>query len=239
MVDAAMQEQPDLKLALNTKLSFQSLPFHCQVDMSVFQAGKGESEMARKEGRKAFCYVELSSEQVSPILMQMSMIGSRAGSLPGQDDAPEGDFMQVMARTMSQMTRRGRYFVNMTQWAAAFWQYVPVATAYKHFDLGDAIAYFKMICAMAEQAGAKGELEIKAVVYDEASRKYVGQQAQKGDPNLDIAKEMREVNEALSEAVQIRLCTVVRNIPGAVQPSVAANPAGAGFDDQAIQRQFN
>ena len=50
---------------------------------------------------------------------------------------------------------------------------------------------------------------------------------------------MRKVNEALSEAVQIRLCTVVRNIPGAVQPSVAANPAGVGFDDQAIQRQFN
>ena len=55
---------------------------------------------------------------------------------------------------------------------------------------------------------------------------------------------MRKVNEALSEAVQIRLCTVVRNIPGAnngfgVQPSVAANPAGAGFDDQAVQRQFN
>lgn len=65
-------------------------------------------------------------------------------------------------------------------------------------------------------------------------RKFVGQQAQ--NPNLDIAKETREVNEALSEAVQIRLCTVVRNIPGAVQPSVAANPAGAGSDDQAIYR---
>ena len=83
----------------------------------------------------------------------------------------------------------------------------------------------------------KGELDIKAVVYDEVFRKYVGQQAQKGDPNLDIAKEMREVNEALSEAVQIRLCTVVRNMPGAnngfgVQPSAAADPAGTGFDDQ-------
>ena len=85
----------------------------------------------------------------------------------------------------------------------------------------------------------KGELEIKAVVYDEVFQKYVGQQAQKGDPNLDIAKEMREVNEALSEAVQIRLCTVVMNFPGVVQPSVAASPAGAGSDDQAIQRQFN
>ena len=59
VVDAAMQEQPDLKLVLNTKLSCQLLSFHCQVDMSVFQAGKGESEMARKEGRKAFCDVEL------------------------------------------------------------------------------------------------------------------------------------------------------------------------------------
>ena len=151
VVEAAMQEQPDLKLALNTKLSFESIPFYCQVDMSVFQAMKGESEMARKEGRKAFCYVELSSEQVSPIWMQMSLIGSRAGSLPGQDDAPEGDFMQVMARTMSQMTKRGRYFVNMTQWAAAFWQYVPVATAYKHFNLGGASAYFNMICAMPKR----------------------------------------------------------------------------------------
>ena len=40
VVEAAMQEQPDLKLALNTKLSFESIPFHCQVDMSVFQAVK-------------------------------------------------------------------------------------------------------------------------------------------------------------------------------------------------------
>ena len=123
--------------------------------------------------------------------------------------------MQVMARTMSQMTRRCRYFVNMAQWAAAWWQYVLVATAYKHFNLGDVSAYFNMICAMAEKARVKGDLDIKAVVYDEVFRKYVGQQAQKGDPNLDIAKEMREVNEALSEAVQIRLCTVVRKIPGA------------------------
>ena len=101
------------------------------------------------------------------------------------------------------------------------------------------MAYFNMICAMAEKARVKGEMDIKAVVYDEVFRKYLGQQAQKGDPNLDIAKEMREVNEVLSEAVQIRLCTVARNIPGAAQPSVAANPAVAGFDDQAIQRQFN
>ena len=176
--------------------------------------------------------------------MQMSLIGSKAGALLGQDDAPEGDFMQVMARTMSQMTRRGRYFVNMTQWAAAWWQYVLVATAYKHFNLGDASAYINMICAMAEPVRVKGELDIKAVVYDEVFRKYMRQQAQKGDPNLDIVKEMREVNEALAEAVQIRLCTVVRNIPGAnngfgVQPSVAASPASAGFDDQAIQKQFN
>ena len=54
-VDAAMQEQPDLKLVLNTKLSFESIFSHCQVDMSVFQAVNGESEMARKEVRKAFC----------------------------------------------------------------------------------------------------------------------------------------------------------------------------------------
>lgn len=47
--------------------------------------------------------------------------------------------------------------MNLTEWSAAFWQYVPVATAYKHFDLGD---------AMAEKARVKGELEIKAVVYD-------------------------------------------------------------------------
>ena len=64
--------------------------------------------------------------------------------------------------------------MNMTQWAAAFWQYVPVATAYKHFDLGDASAYFNMICAMAEKARAKGELEIKAVVYDEVFSSFVG-----------------------------------------------------------------
>ena len=99
--------------------------------------------------------------------------------------------MQVMARTMRQMTRRGRYFVHLTQWSAAFWQYVLVATAYKHSDLGDASVYFYMICAMAEKAG---ELEIKAVVYDELFRMYVGQQAQKGDPIFVIAKEMREVN---------------------------------------------
>ena len=57
---------------------------------------------------------------------------------------------------------------------------------------------------------------------------------------------MREVNEALEEAVQIRLATIGRNIPGAnngfgVQPTYAAHPAhaGAGFDDQVIHRQFN
>ena len=35
-----------------------------------------------------------------------------------------------------QMTRRGRSFVTLTRWAAAFWQYVFVATAYRHFDFG-------------------------------------------------------------------------------------------------------
>ena len=63
-----------------------------------------------------------------------------------------------------------------------------------------------------------------------------------GSTWADIAREMREVNEAMAEAVQIRLCTVVRNIPGAKQPTfAAANPAhaGAGFDDQAVQKHFN
>ena len=73
---------------------------------------------------------------------------------PGQEGAHDDrDFIQFMARSMHQMTRRGRYFVNMTQWAAAWWQYVRVATAYKHFTLGDASAFFNIICAMAETPG--------------------------------------------------------------------------------------
>ena len=52
VVEAAMQEQPDLNQALATKFSFETLPFHGQVEMAVFQAVKAESEMARKECRK-------------------------------------------------------------------------------------------------------------------------------------------------------------------------------------------
>ena len=97
---------------------------------------------------------------------------------------------------------------------------------------------------MAKHVKMKGELDIKAVVCDEVFQKYVSQQAQNGDPNFDIAKEMHEVNDVLAEVVQIRCCTVVLNIPGAsngfgVQPTVAANPVSAGFDDQSIQRHFN
>ena len=48
---------------------------------------------------------------------------------------------------------------------------MPVAVAYKHFKLGHAVAYFHLICSMAELARVKGELEIKAIVYDECWRK--------------------------------------------------------------------
>ena len=60
------------------------------------------------------------------------------------------------------------------------------------------MAYFHIICSMAELARVKGELEIE---------KYAGQQAQKGDPDLDITKEMREVNESLEDAMNVRLAT--------------------------------
>ena len=55
---------------------------------------------------------------------------------------------------------------------------MPVATAYRHCDLVDAGAYFNMICAMAVKARVKGELDIKAVVYDEGFRKYMGRHCQ-------------------------------------------------------------
>ena len=48
---------------------------------------------------------------------------------------------------------------------------MPVAVAYKHFKLGHAVAYFHLICSMAELARVKGELEIKVIVYDECWRK--------------------------------------------------------------------
>ena len=63
VMEAVLQEQPDLKQALATKLTFETLPFHCQVEIARFHAAKAESEMARKEDRTAFCYVEVSSEE--------------------------------------------------------------------------------------------------------------------------------------------------------------------------------
>ena len=68
------------------------------------------------------------------------------------------------------------------------------------------MAYFHIICSMAELARVKGELEIE---------KYAGQQAQKGDPDLDITKEMREVNESLEDAMNVRLATVAMMLPNA------------------------
>ena len=103
----------------------------------------------------------------------MAMIGFKHSSLPGAEgDSSSGAynehaFVRMIAQTMQQMTKRGRYFVNVTQLSAAFWKYVPVAVAYGHFKMGDAVAYFNLICSLAEKARVKGELEIKAVVYDE------------------------------------------------------------------------
>ena len=243
VVEAAAQERPDLAKALSVKVDFSTLPHQCQADIAVFQSIKAEAELALKENRKCFCYCELASEQIAPIWMQMAMIGSKSSTLPGADDAQGCDnaFMRMIATTMQQMTKKGRYFVNLTQWSAAFWRYAPVACVYGHFKMGDAIAYHNLICAMAERARVKGELELKAVVYDEVFRKFLGQQCQKGNPEIDVAKEMREINETLEDAVHIRLATVAMMMPNAnatfgVRPSLGLADSSGGTGDEATSR---
>ena len=171
VVEQATLERPDLAKALLVKVDFNTLPHQCQADIAVFQSIKAEADLARKESRKCFCYCELASEQIAPIWMQMAMIGAKSSIPSGAEETGgENAFMRMIAQTMQQMTKKGKYFVNMTQWGAAYWRFTPVACVYGHFKMGDAIDYYKLICAMAERARVKGELELKAVVYDEVRR---------------------------------------------------------------------
>ena len=118
VIKQAIAETPDVKKALLVPASFEGLPHGCQADISVFQSVKAETARAEKENRRAFNYIELASEQVAPLWMQMAMIGSKSSSLPGAEDHDSGEhaFVAMIGRTMQQMAKRGRYFVNMTQW---------------------------------------------------------------------------------------------------------------------------
>ena len=48
-------------------------------------------------------------------------------------------------------------------------------------------------------------------------RKFLGQQCQEGNLEIDVSKEMREINDTLEEAVHIRLATVAMMLPQANQ----------------------
>ena len=62
IVDAAMYEQPDLKLVLEIELRFKSLFVHRQVDMSVFQAVKMNRRWRARKLKRLFA---MSSCKVS------------------------------------------------------------------------------------------------------------------------------------------------------------------------------
>ena len=189
---------------LLTKAECASLPSALIVDVSVWQALAADSLQAKKKGRQAFTYVDLTSKVMLPPWLPADALVVKKGQERAPALEPGADTLQVLSVALQNATVETRQTKSFQQWVAIFLRYVPLAVATGQWTWPVALSHMATITKLAETERLHKTTGWIALQYDEAIRKSWSRRLLQGDPDVDIPREAAIINEEVLDEVRSR-----------------------------------
>ena len=198
---------PDLLRQAEVKL--EGLPHWGQADVTLWHSLWLDTQVAQKNGRKAWTYVEFTSKLLLPPWMPASALGgSAANSLDPNASTAE---LAALSNALRGAMASPKFFRSMMQWSSIFWRYAPVAISAGQWTLVQAINYHGLICQLAEEIRCSGgtpaqprENPLLALSYDASARESWAQRCSKMDPDFDMDEETARINERVLAAARTK-----------------------------------
>ena len=187
---------------LLTKADCASLPSALIVDVSVWQALSADSLQAKKKGKQAFTYVDLTSKVMLPPWLPADALVVKKGQERAPALEPGADTLQVLSVALQNATVETRQTKSFQQWVAIFLRYVPMAVATEQWTWPIALSHMATITKLAETERIQKSTGWIALQYDEAIRKSWARRLLQGDPNVDIAREAAKLNDEVLDEVR-------------------------------------
>ena len=212
---------------LLSKVDCASLPSALILDVSVWQALSADSWQAKKKGKQAFTYVDLTSKVMLPHWLPPDALNVKKGQEKAPVLEPGADTLQVLSAALQSAGAEERSAKSFQQWVAIFLRYVPLAVAVGQLTWPVALSHMATVTKLSEQERVARSTGWIAIKYDAAVRKSWSRRLLQGDPDLDIPKEAAKINEEVLEEVRSR--------DQAAQAMMASSSSSASRSAQASQ----
>ena len=219
-----------------------TIPQDALVPSGIFQLLEKERELAVKDNRVPFTYVDLTLKEVLPTWMSPNAVGGKV-QLPEmtiEDAGTSTDTVQTMAQALKVATSAPRFFRSFQQWVAAWTRYIPTAVACKHLSVCACLGHLQVVTRICEEhRGVNPNYVALAVSYDELRRKDWECRAARRDEGLKIDDEAWKINRDMLDTAKSRLDQVVKAAGLRKGPSLdsPSSDAMASVAESALAKQ--
>ena len=201
---ASNEAKPSVAKLMETA-GLDSISDHFCPDEETFVAIVLDGKAAKKAGRKAFTFIELTHTSVLPDWLPPEAVGGKT-VVPGEEclQGYTGNLSQL-GSAIKALTTAPRCFRNMSQWTAAFLRYAIAAIAAEQLTWPWICMHMQMVVRLSLE-----ESTLIAIIYDDLFRKSLSRRAAKGDPSLDIATSVLVKDLELLERAKAKVKLVTK-----------------------------
>jgi len=129
-------------------------------------------------------------------------------------------------------TKGKRCSTSVTQWAAAFFKYIPFAVALGHLSWAQAMMHVQIVLKILEEEKAEGRGPTMAFVYEDMVRKQLERRSHTNDPTLRVMELLSEPDRATLSAAKQRVMSALKSVPLKAHSQGDGSLAGAFASNQ-------
>ena len=139
---------------LLSKAQCTGLPPAMLFDVSIWQALLADMDAAKRKGKAVFTYVDFTAKPMLPSWLPADAVGGKQRRLEGGpelDPDSNTSSLQALSSALQSAVSGPRSLRSMTQWAAIYLRYSPMAVAVGQLTWSSAMAYMATIMRRGEQ----------------------------------------------------------------------------------------
>ena len=216
---AAALAQPELQAAEPTvtsmlggvKAELSELPIFSRAERSIWTALWADTQVARKQGRVPFTYVEFVSVKMLPPWLTVAAVGGRLAE--ASDPAAGTATMVALASSMTEVKAGQKFFRSLQQWSVVFWRWAPIAVATEQMTLVQVMLYHSVVMQLAERLRVSTEADTSpmlAIAYDMVARESWAARCAAADPLFDMNEAVSKVDERVLWTARTRFALLRR-----------------------------
>ena len=239
LAEALVEAQPNTA-GLLTAAGLGDVPSLMLPTVEVFRVMTSEVRTAKRDGRTAYVFCDLTGDPFRPVWLTAEAVGGRATTADaGSYEVGSGTGSQL-ERALTRALRHaylaggGRFFRSLQQWQLCYQRFMVAAVATEMLTWAHLLAHQASVARIAESHANAQQGIYLAILYDELARKQWAMRAARGEI-VDLLQEAHIPPTELVAAAQSRLHSVLQT---AGLAELTPPPAGAVSGDVGLASQM-